>query len=185
MGIEKAHPFSRKAKQVRRAYAREERLSKIKTIGDEVKTRVVDRLVWFKYALPDDVEVATPEIVHDLIDQYINRNNDEIEALRATIRPNRPKPAKLELYNMLMGKDRHEYRTGMKLPDLLNAANVVKLRRWEGDYNGMQAIKMVTVLASTAPGGIKPEVAMAEAVADADTEIGNAESDEDDSENED
>ncbi|KAJ3198858.1 hypothetical protein HDU82_000960 [Entophlyctis luteolus] len=150
-GIEKAHPFSRKAKQVRRAYAREDRIAKVKSINDEIKTRQVDRIVWFKYALPDDLTSATPDLVHELIEQYINRNEDEINALKATIRPNRPKPAKLDVYLMVMGKDRQEYEAGFKLPDLCNAANVSKLREWEGDYNGLAAIRMVHIAASEKP----------------------------------
>ncbi|KAI9331735.1 translation machinery-associated protein 16 [Obelidium mucronatum] len=156
-GAEKAHPYSRKAGQMRRAFAREERVDKLKTMKDADRMREVDRMVWFKYALPDEVAAATPEMVHDLIDQYIHRNDDEVEALKATIRPNRPKPAKLGLYDMLMGKDRHEYRTGMKVPNMTDAANVVRLRQWEGDYNGIGAIKMVSVVASSKPGGITME----------------------------
>ncbi|KAI8621782.1 translation machinery-associated protein 16 [Chytriomyces sp. MP71] len=150
-GAEKAHPFSRKAAQMRRAFAREERVASLKSHKDADRMRVVDRMVWFKYALQDDIPAATPEIVHDLIDQYINRNEQELEDLKATIRPNRPRPAKIALLEMLQGKDRHEYRTGMKLPDMADAANVVRLRTWEGDYNGISAIKMVEVVESSKP----------------------------------
>ncbi|KAJ3075394.1 hypothetical protein HDU98_008223 [Podochytrium sp. JEL0797] len=150
-GAESAHPYSRKAGQMRRAYAREEKVEKLKTNKDADRTREVDRLVWFKYAMPDDVDVATPEMVHDLIDQYIHRYSDEIEELKSQIRPNRLKPAKIAMYELLMGKDKHEYDTGMKMPNLTDAANVVRLRRWEGDYNGISAVKMVSVVASKKP----------------------------------
>ncbi|KAJ3282856.1 hypothetical protein HDU79_009610 [Rhizoclosmatium sp. JEL0117] len=150
-GAEKAHPYSRKATQMRRAYAREERVDKLKSSKDASRTLEVDRMVWFKYALPDEVEAATPELVHDLIDQYINRNEDEIEELKSQIRPNRPKPPRIQLLEMLKGKDMHEYRTGMKVPILTDAANVVRLRKWEGDYNGITAIKMTSVASSKKP----------------------------------
>ncbi|KAJ3026209.1 UNVERIFIED_CONTAM: hypothetical protein HDU68_006013 [Siphonaria sp. JEL0065] len=173
-GAEKAHPYSRKAGQMRRAFAREERVDKLKTMKDVERTREVDRMVWFKYALPDDVPAATPEMVHDLIDQlsltflsalpkYIHRNDDEIEQLKAQVRPNRPKPAKLALYDMLMGKDRHEYRTGMKVPNMTDPINVARLRLWEGDYNGITAIKMTSVVAANKPEDVVEEKEMAEA----------------------
>ncbi|KAJ3230161.1 hypothetical protein HDU81_004737 [Chytriomyces hyalinus] len=144
-GAEKAHPFSRKAAQLRRAFAREERVAGLKTMKDADRTRAVDRMVWFKYAIPDEVPNANLELVHDLIDQYINRNEDEIEELKATIRPNRQRPPKIALLEMLQGKDRHEYATGMRVPDMCDAANVARLRKWEGDYNGIGAIKMVSI----------------------------------------
>ncbi|KAJ3404315.1 hypothetical protein HDU80_003008 [Chytriomyces hyalinus] len=144
-GAEKAHPFSRKAAQLRRAFAREERVAGLKTMKDADRTRAVDRMVWFKYAIPDELPSANLELVHDLIDQYINRNEDEIEELKATIRPNRQRPPKIALLEMLQGKDRHEYATGMRVPDMCDAANVARLRKWEGDYNGIGAIKMVSI----------------------------------------
>ncbi|KAJ3329026.1 hypothetical protein HDU76_008798 [Blyttiomyces sp. JEL0837] len=144
-GIEKAHPYSRKADQLRRAYAREERIGKAKSAKDIEKTRAVDRMIWFKYALPDDVPCADQEMLHDLISQYINRNSAEMTTLQSTIRPNRPKPSKLTLLEMLKSKDQQEYNAGITIPDLTDPANVVVLRSFEGDYNALPRIKVISV----------------------------------------
>ena len=116
-GADKVHPYSRKAEQVRRAYAREERMQNVKSAKTIERELAVNRLVWFKHAIPyDDIEkegLDLEDILHDLVDMYINRNDDEMDQLLKNARPGRPKAVRLIHLEMLKGKDKHEYATGM------------------------------------------------------------------------
>lgn len=110
---EKAHPYSRKAVQMRRAINRDDKLAKQKTASDVKKTRVADRLSWFKYALADDIVVATNDQVHEIIEMYIARNDEEIQDIRGKLRKGRPKPSRLDLLENLRAKDIQEYNNGI------------------------------------------------------------------------
>ncbi|KAJ3107325.1 hypothetical protein HDU96_007940 [Phlyctochytrium bullatum] len=141
-GVEKAHPHSRKAVQMRRALAREEKIVKLRTEKNATQRAAVDRMVFFKFALPDDVKMATLEMAHDIIEQYIARNDDEIKEMTESLRPGKPKPPKLIQLQSLREKDVQEYNAGFTLPNMLDAANVKRMRAWNGDYNGLGEIKM-------------------------------------------
>ena len=52
-------------------------------------------------------------LAHDLAQQYIDRNSDEIASLTAEHRVGRPKNGKLVMLEMLRGKDKQEYNVGM------------------------------------------------------------------------
>ncbi|KAI9102820.1 translation machinery-associated protein 16 [Phlyctochytrium arcticum] len=149
--VEKAHPYSRKAVQARRALSREEKMVKIKNASDSKKIRIAERIMWFKYALPEELPAATPEVVYDVIEQYIQRNSDEVERIQSTLRKNRPSPPKLDMLQALAKKDEQEYINGIEIPLLLDQKNVTILRAWDGDYNGISRIKMVTVRRPDAP----------------------------------
>ncbi|TPX72663.1 hypothetical protein SpCBS45565_g00057 [Spizellomyces sp. 'palustris'] len=142
---DKAHPYSRKAVQMRRAINRQDKLVKQKSASDERKTRTVERMLWFKYALPEDISIATNELVHDIIKQYIARNEEELAEIRGKLRQGRPRPSRLDLLENLKSKDEQEYINGIEIPVLTDAKNVTILRAWEGDYNGIDRIKVVVV----------------------------------------
>ncbi|KAI8851987.1 hypothetical protein BC829DRAFT_385675 [Chytridium lagenaria] len=144
-GVEKAHPHSRRAVQMRRALAREEKMSKIKVIKNHLHRAAVDRMIFFKFALPEDIKVATLELMHDLIDQYICRNDEEIAEMKEYVRPGALKPAKLIQLESQKEKDILEYSSGFSIPNMLEIKNVQRLRAFEGDYNGMGNISMTTL----------------------------------------
>ncbi|KAJ3020503.1 hypothetical protein HKX48_000707 [Thoreauomyces humboldtii] len=140
-----AHPYSRKATQMRRALNRDDKLHKQKSDNNVKRTRVVERLLWFKYAIEDDTVALTIDQVHDIIHMYIGRNDDEIEEIVANMRKGRPPPGRLELLRNLRAKDMQEFNVGIVVPDLTAQKNVAALKSWEGDYNGMGHIKSVSV----------------------------------------
>ncbi|KAJ3397764.1 hypothetical protein HDV05_002877, partial [Chytridiales sp. JEL 0842] len=117
---------------------------------DADRSILVNKLLFFKFALPPHLPTATTPLMHELIQLYISRNDDDIQTLQSQIRPGRPKPTKLLNLEMLKQADQHEYETGMKIPDLTDPKSVTALRNWEGDYNGLHLIKMVDVRAKDA-----------------------------------
>jgi translation machinery-associated protein 16 len=65
--------------------------------------------------MPDDQLTASVDLMHDMIQMYVDRNDEEIEKLKSQVRPGRPKPNKLLNLEMLKGTDQHEYNTGMSM----------------------------------------------------------------------
>ncbi|KAJ3159168.1 hypothetical protein HDU86_002070 [Geranomyces michiganensis] len=145
-----AHPYSRKATQLRRALNRDDKLHSQKKAGDVKKTRVVDRMLWFKYALDDNLVAATLEHAHEIVRMYIGRHDAEIDELVARLRKGRPPPGRLELLRNLRAKDQQEYNNGIEVPNLTDPKNVVTLKAWEGDYNGLSHIKSIVLRADAA-----------------------------------
>ncbi|KAI9340776.1 hypothetical protein DFJ73DRAFT_549993 [Zopfochytrium polystomum] len=150
-GGERAHPYSRKADQLRRAQVRSDKMEKQKSAKTVEQRIVVDRMVWFKYALPDDRKVGDVQLAHELVQDYISRNDEDIATLEAQRRPGRPKDGKLVMLEMIRAKDQQEYNSGMMIPDITRAFNVKMLRSWEGDYNGISRIRMMEVRADRRP----------------------------------
>ncbi|KAJ1561005.1 hypothetical protein HK405_005222, partial [Cladochytrium tenue] len=183
-GADRAHPYSRKAGQVRRALHRQDRVAKTRSAKDADRARAAERLLWFKFALPDDLDRADTALVHDLAMQlsraglgtgaaavsasgrYVERNDDEIQRLRDAERPGRPKNGRLVLLEMLRARDLAEYSAGMEMPDLTSAANVQFLRSWDGDHNSLDRLRMAVVRAAertAVPASVLPVPLLVEA----------------------
>ncbi|EGF79990.1 hypothetical protein BATDEDRAFT_5937, partial [Batrachochytrium dendrobatidis JAM81] len=129
-GLDKAHPYSRKALQVQRALHRDTELTKKKADRDNHKRLAVERLLWFKFAAPDPPAEITEADVHSIIDMYINRNEDEISQIMSQLRKNRPKPGRLGILESLREKDLAEYNAGIEIPSLTDTKNVEMLKNW-------------------------------------------------------
>jgi translation machinery-associated protein 16 len=138
-GLEKAHPYSRKATQMKRAIGRQASLSAKDTLRNEPRKRAVDKLLWFKDHLPLH-DTLTKSEIHDIIDGYVNRNAKEIMELKKNWREGRPKPNRLDLLESLQSQNQKEYKAGIEMPDLSLPGNVEILRKWDGQYGGITRI---------------------------------------------
>lgn len=142
-GKEVAHPYSRKAQQMRRALHRMEAMSTKQAVKNNKQTAYTDKLLFFKYAVQDDSITHLPlDEMHQLVEMYINRHEDEIEKLTPVGK--RTKSNRLVLLASLRDSEMQEYKgSGIEIPDLGSKSNVEVLRKWEGDYNGRDLIKMI------------------------------------------
>ncbi|KAI9012303.1 hypothetical protein DFJ74DRAFT_683242 [Hyaloraphidium curvatum] len=145
---EQAHPYSRKATQLARATLRTEKIAKQAAMASKQRSKAAERLVWFKFALPDEVAVASRGDLHELIAMYIARNDDQIEALTKQLRKGRPKPSKLANLEALRQSELDEYNVGVEVPDFTDVKNLAFVRTWEGDPNQINRIKMVRIRSS-------------------------------------
>ncbi|KAI9468589.1 hypothetical protein BX667DRAFT_473853, partial [Coemansia mojavensis] len=118
-GKEKAHPYSRKARQISRAMTKEANISKAKS----------DRI---------GIAMARGQKV------YLNRNReqvDELEEKRNTVRGLSPKET---LFLQVTETEAKEAKlSGIDVPDLTNGLVVKTLRIWDGDVNSITTIKLV------------------------------------------
>ncbi|ORY98130.1 translation machinery-associated protein 16 [Syncephalastrum racemosum] len=149
-----AHPYSRKAKQLNRAIQRKEKLTTARAARHSSNPRV-ERWLWFRFALDENLPCASEEHVHELIRMYIDRTDDELEELekKASKAMHRQKSPKIEVLKSLKHSEENEYESGMELPILTDADVVKILRAWDGDANSLARIKTTLYRKSQASSG--------------------------------
>jgi translation machinery-associated protein 16 len=123
-----------------------------------------ERWIWFRYAFEEDKTVATKPEMHELIEQYLVRHDDEIEELEQDRNKGhrKPKGPRQDFLESLRISEQNEYISGMgkiyksvclvyvfligvfiELPDMTNGKTLKLLREWDGDKNSMP--RMTTI----------------------------------------
>ncbi|KAI9291021.1 hypothetical protein K502DRAFT_344940 [Neoconidiobolus thromboides FSU 785] len=147
---EGCHPYSRKAKQLARAVNRMDKLDGKKTkVLKGWQAAIADKYLWFKYAMDEDKKVLTLVEIRELIEEYLNREDSDLEFKKG-------KSFKEDIIKLKQLKDREEYvKNGLEIPDLTNKNNVQTLKEWDGDWNSITSIKKLNIK----PGNIKVQEA--------------------------
>ncbi|CAG8672621.1 10003_t:CDS:2, partial [Funneliformis caledonium] len=135
----------RKAAQLQRITLRKDRLERDKARRISEAQPIVERLLWFRYALDDALPCATKAEVYDLIEMYIARNDDDISNLDSPKYVHKTKSSKQFLLDALKLKEKREYMEGFEIPNLMDPKNVKILRQWDGDTNSMSRIKTIRI----------------------------------------
>jgi translation machinery-associated protein 16 len=95
--------------------------------------------------LPAETTRVQHEELIDMVEQYLDRNTADLEAIQANRRPGRPKDKKQDVLEEVVRQEQQEYAHGLEVPDVTNAECVVLLRAWNGDINCISKIKTITV----------------------------------------
>ena len=105
----------------------------------------IDRVRWFQEQLTDTVDPVNDEGVRDLVQSFINREDEELAELKAAQRPGRP-PSKAE-ENILSRKDveTKQFNAGFWAPDIKSAEGLEKLQRWGGSWGGLNTLSFIRV----------------------------------------
>ncbi|KAJ2145138.1 translation machinery-associated protein 16 [Coemansia sp. RSA 1807] len=147
-GKEKAHPYSRKARQISRAMNKEALLSKAKI--DRVNSAMSrgQKIVWFRDRINED-DLKTQKTwtlmeMRSLLDEYLQRNDEDMDELKTKREETRGLSPKEELFVQVVETERKEAKlAGLDVPDLNNGLVVKTLRIWDGDVNSITTIKLV------------------------------------------
>ncbi|KAJ1955554.1 translation machinery-associated protein 16, partial [Linderina pennispora] len=155
-GRDKAHPYSRKARQINRAMEAEAKIAAAKSQRIETNMAMGQKVLWFRDHMDLDDEGNTIEDRKALktvwtklelcllLDEYLTRNDEEIEEIKERKRPGRPLAAKDELVLQVAEFENKEARlAGLEVPELTNGSVVKALRAWDGDLNSIKTIKLV------------------------------------------
>ncbi|KAI8148026.1 translation machinery-associated protein 16, partial [Fennellomyces sp. T-0311] len=160
------HPYSRKARQLTRVALRSHKLANKRPATNPKgiqglfqpqccsnSINIVERWLWFRYALDESLLCATKAQVYELIDMYLKRHDEELEALDQQRKKggHRTKVPRHDLLTALKTSEESEYKSGFELPDLMVEKNVRMLREWDGDVNGMPRIRQTVYRKSDAP----------------------------------
>ncbi|KAJ2451140.1 translation machinery-associated protein 16 [Coemansia sp. RSA 2424] len=165
---EKAHPYSRKARQINRAMHKETNIAKAKSERINAALGRGQKIVWFRDNMDksndsdeeDDEEEKEEEDKADaklkkkmwtmlelrqLVDVYLARNDEDVETILAKKGEGKNLPQKESLFLQLVESEVKEAKlAGVEVPDLTNGAVVKALRAWDGDLNSITTIKLVT-----------------------------------------
>ncbi|KAJ1729198.1 translation machinery-associated protein 16 [Coemansia sp. Benny D160-2] len=156
-GKEKAHPYSRKAKQISRAMHKETQISRAKTDRLNGAMAKGQKVVWFRDNMDSDQadgsikKAWTKDELRELLGVYLKRNDEEVAQLteKKGTRTLIPREA---LFLQAVEVEAKEARlAGIDVPDLTNGSVVKALRAWDGDVNSITTIKLITCKPLDAP----------------------------------
>lgn len=143
--IKSLHENSRDAQRLRRAGNRDDRVARLSSIREQVNKQWIDRIVFFQQRLPETLHpLDIPEIL-SLIQDYVERNDDELEQLKSERRAGRPPSTRQALLEQQRRSDEKEYASGLWLPNLQDEQTLVKLDRWAGDWVSLGTMRFVRV----------------------------------------
>ncbi|GAA5949772.1 hypothetical protein JCM3765_007683 [Sporobolomyces pararoseus] len=135
VGGKQIHPNSRRAKQLQRVELRSKKLEVQGRVQRSLEIQRVDRHLYFVHALPEDAtSISLPEL-HQILQDYINRNESELVDLAAeranrTWRKGEGKSKRETELEKLREDEQNQYKVGFVLPDLTLPENVVLCRQW-------------------------------------------------------
>lgn len=92
-----------------------------------------------------EVRAYEVEEVQDLIESFLERNAEELEAVKAARRPGRPAAGREDMLTRQEARERMEYDSGFWVPELSDVVNVKAFREWKGEWIGLNIIKFVRI----------------------------------------
>ena len=129
--INSLHENSRDAKRLRRAGARDDRVARLSAIQKQTNKPWLDRIAYILHIGE----------VQALIGDYLNRNDEEVDLLKAERRPGRPASTRQTLLEDQKKTEQREYDSGFWLPNLQDEETLVKLDKWQGDWIGLGVMR--------------------------------------------
>ncbi|GAA5849858.1 hypothetical protein JCM5353_001720 [Sporobolomyces roseus] len=135
VGGKQIHPNSRRAKQLQRVELRSKKLEVQGRVQRSLEVQRVDRHLYFVHALPEDATSISLPDLHQILIDYINRNESELVELAAeraarTWRKTEGKGKRETELEKLKEDEESQYKVGFVLPDLTLPENVVLCRQW-------------------------------------------------------
>lgn len=139
--INSLHENSRDAKRLRRAGARDDRVARLSASRERNNKAWLDRIAFFQDRLPETLHPLDVGEIQALINEYLTRNDEEVEFLKAERRPGRPASTRQTHLEDQKKIERREYESGFWLPNLQDEETLVKLDQWKGDWIGLGILR--------------------------------------------
>ncbi|UJR37313.1 hypothetical protein I4U23_030021 [Adineta vaga] len=145
------HPSSRKAKQISKIECHSGRVVKKRQNTKAKYNNLRDRIQWFKDQLNENQSHLSRQEVHELVQRYLQRFQDEIEQidLKNQIGQRQKTPqyaSRKSLIETTIDAERHEYETnGFEVPNLMQPDAVKELRNWDGTIRFMPRLKLCLI----------------------------------------
>lgn len=143
--IHSLHENSRDAKRLRRAGARDDRVARLSATRERNNKPWTARIVFFQEHLPETLHPLDSESIQTLISDYLARNDEEIDLLKAERRAGRPASNRQTILEDQKKVEQREYDSGFWLPNLQDEETLVKLDQWKGDWIGLGIMRFSRV----------------------------------------
>ncbi|KAJ2726904.1 translation machinery-associated protein 16 [Coemansia sp. Benny D115] len=159
-GREKAHPYSRKARQIDRAMHKESQIAKTKSDRLSMALSRGQRLVWFRDNMDELTYSHEPDSPHisksgkkvtwsmndlgTLVAEFLKRHEEELEAIEEKKKAGKPVSSKDAFFLENVKAEKMEAEmSGLDVPDLTNGKIVKFMRTWDGDVNSVSNITTI------------------------------------------
>lgn len=80
-----------------------------------------------------------------MIEDFLGRDDEELLKLKAERRAGRPASTRQTLLEQARAQEQGEYASGFWVPDLEDAANLKKLKEWNGQWSGLAILKFARI----------------------------------------
>jgi translation machinery-associated protein 16 len=142
------HEYSRDARRLKRAGARDEKVTREGKVREKANKQFIDRVEFFRQNLPDVLHPFETSEIQRLIQENLTRYDEELEQLKAERRAGRPPSTRQTLVEQARELEVKEYASGFWVPDLQDAEVLQKLEKWSGDWLGLATLRFARVDAS-------------------------------------
>ncbi|KAJ5455134.1 hypothetical protein N7475_010255 [Penicillium sp. IBT 31633x] len=137
------HENSRDAHRLRKAGARDDRLSRHNATVSRARQPYMDRIRYIYEAIQETTEALTTEEICEFVTKYIDRDTEEIKQLESERRKGRPPSKREEALKQRVQTEDREFFTGLWMPDLGDQYAMTAMRTWNGHWSGLSAIKFM------------------------------------------
>ncbi|KAJ5306169.1 hypothetical protein PENANT_c024G09414 [Penicillium antarcticum] len=137
------HENSRDAHRLRKAGARDDRLSRHGATVMRARQPYMDRIDYIYEAVQEMSDALSDEELAEFVKTYINRDTPEIELLQSERRKGRPASKREEALKERVQTEDREFTTGLWMPDLSDSYVMTTLKAWNRDWSGLSAMKFI------------------------------------------
>lgn len=139
------HENSRDAMRLRRAGARDDRVSRLTSLREKGNRPWVERITFFQERLPNPLDPMETASIQAIITDYIARNDDELAQLKAERRAGRPASNRQTLLEQQRHLEESEYTSGFWVPNLQDDETLMNLEAWEGNWAGLGNLRYIRI----------------------------------------
>ncbi|CAG5122846.1 unnamed protein product [Candidula unifasciata] len=141
------HPFSRKALQLGKQMIHGKRLEAARNTQAVRSELLAEKLRWFQNHL-DDRHLYTKQDVVDLVMEYRNRFNEELEQIdiiqsvgnRKGLNQHASRESSI---NITVEEETNQFNSsGIEVPDLINKKHLEDFKKWNGEIKFIQNLKL-------------------------------------------
>lgn len=143
--IKSLHENSRDAQRLRRATTRDDRVARLTAVREQVNKQWINRVAFFQQRLPETLHPWEIGRIQSLIQEYVERSDEDLDQLRSERRAGRPPSTRQTLLEQQRRADEKEYESGFWLPNLQDEETLVKLDGWRGDWVGLSIMRFARV----------------------------------------
>ncbi|SCU79733.1 LAFA_0B05270g1_1 [Lachancea sp. 'fantastica'] len=143
------HPKGRKFQKLTTATLREDKIAAKKRLHNERKSHELSRVKFLQDVVNMDTfkdrETFTLEEMLLFANQFIGRDDEELDELKKKRRSNRPPSNRQVALQQRRDTEVKELQSGFLVPDLTEAANVEFLRRWNQTFGSMNTLQQIRI----------------------------------------
>ncbi|EDO17137.1 hypothetical protein Kpol_1072p7 [Vanderwaltozyma polyspora DSM 70294] len=143
------HPKGRKFQQLNKATIRESKIAAKKKAYNEKRSNELARVKFIQDVINLESFKEQNTFSHEetavFIQQFIARDDDELDELKKKRRANRPPTSKQQLLEQKKKLELEEFEKGFFCPDLTDEKTVSFLREWNQTFGGVNSIKFIRV----------------------------------------